>query len=436
MKSQDKILLDASSNGSLTKYRTAEKVWQLITDLPESTQHARQRNNHPRAINEVSSSGETAALTKTLGEITNILKICSCYPHYTDECPSLQEDNTLAATNAFYNRPNQGYHQQGGNYNQGGNYSQGWQDNSNQGWRVNYNQGGRDNGGNQRWNNNNQQNRYQQNPPYQHQNQGRAYQTYQPPHQRQAPQLNQPQVPQITYPHSSSNQDETLRSILQGQREFQASLNSSINGLTSTIQALLSHMEPTSTSNVQPSSPSALPSQPLPNPKSGTNVITLRSGTKLQERGTDEPSSRDVAQDEDVVERFIKDIEEVDEVQEVVEEVIAQPKSGVLKDENVLQEATPIPFPTLIRKTKKQVELDPKMVEIFKKVEVTILLFDAIRQVPNYAKFLKDLYMNKEKIHELETIALGSSISALMGDIPEKCGDPGPCLVTCTIDGI
>ncbi|XP_072064365.1 uncharacterized protein [Arachis hypogaea] len=76
------------------------------------------------------------------------------------------------------------------------------------------------------------------------------------------------------------------------------------------------------------------------------------------------------------------------------------------------------------------------MVEIFKKVKVTILLFDAIRQVPKYAKFLKDLCMNKDKIHDLETISLGSSISALMGAIPEKCGDPGPCMVTCNIGGV
>ncbi|KAL4306704.1 hypothetical protein AHAS_Ahas16G0204900 [Arachis hypogaea] len=41
MKPQDKILLDASSNSSLTKYRTAEEAWQLISDLAESTLHAR-----------------------------------------------------------------------------------------------------------------------------------------------------------------------------------------------------------------------------------------------------------------------------------------------------------------------------------------------------------------------------------------------------------
>nr|XP_025635931.1 uncharacterized protein LOC112730025 [Arachis hypogaea] len=328
MKPQDKILLDASSNGSLTKYRMTEEAWQLISDLAESTLHARQMSNHPRTVNEVSSSGETATLTKTLCEMTSLLKqlqvnqqkppfhkqprppqyqqsqqlvpqrvcgICSCYSHYTDECPSLQEDNTLAATHnfydrPFYDRPNQGYHSQGGNFNQEypqqrGNYNQGsnnfnhgWRDSPNQGWRDNYQQGGRDNGGNQRWNINNSQNRYSQNQPHQQPKQGRNYQTYLPPH-RQPPQPNQSQAPQITYPTPSSNQDETLRSILQGQKELQNTLTSSLTGLTSTLQALIARMEPPSTSTPQAPNSSAIPSQPLPNPKGGINAITLRSRT-------------------------------------------------------------------------------------------------------------------------------------------------------------
>lgn len=132
----------------------------------------------------------------------------------------------------------------------------------------------------------------------------------------------------------------------------------------------------------------------------------------------------------------VEEIEEEDEAHEVVEEEVSQPSDGVSKDGNVLEEATPIPFPTLARKTKKQRELDPKMVKMLKKVDVTIPLFYAIRQVPKYAKFINDMCMNKEMIQDLETIPLGSSISALMGAIPEKCGDPGPCLVTCTIDGV
>ncbi|XP_057739862.1 uncharacterized protein LOC130956955 [Arachis stenosperma] len=132
----------------------------------------------------------------------------------------------------------------------------------------------------------------------------------------------------------------------------------------------------------------------------------------------------------------VEDVEKEDEVQDMVEEEAAQPRNGAPKEAKVIREAVPILFPHLARKPRKQMELDPKMVEIFKKVEVTILLFDDIHQVPKYAKFLKDLCINKDKIHDLETIPLGSSIYALIGVIPEKCGDPGPCMVTCTIEGV
>jgi len=40
-----------------------------------------------------------------------VCRISADYSHYTDECPQLQEDNTVAATHNFYDRPNQGYNQ-------------------------------------------------------------------------------------------------------------------------------------------------------------------------------------------------------------------------------------------------------------------------------------------------------------------------------------
>ncbi|KAL4315047.1 hypothetical protein AHAS_Ahas15G0146000 [Arachis hypogaea] len=220
MREQDRTLLNTSSNGSLSKYKTTEEAWQLIIDLAESNQHMRRRVNRPRTVNEVSTSSETTALTKSLSEMTSVLRqlqlsqqqpqqpqpqpqpqpyqqhspppqqhnqqlvpqkvcgICSCYSHYTDECPSLQEDNILAATHNFYDRPNQGYDQGGnpnqGNPYQGGSYNQG-SGYHNQNWRDNHQQGNRDNnnnGGGQRWNNNSQ-NRppyNQHNPPYNQQN--------------------------------------------------------------------------------------------------------------------------------------------------------------------------------------------------------------------------------------------------------------------------
>ncbi|XP_025652445.1 uncharacterized protein [Arachis hypogaea] len=114
-----------------------------------------------------------------------------------------------------------------------------------------------------------------------------------------------------------------------------------------------------------------------------------------------------------------------------------QGSSHLIEAESCIEEGFIEPsIQQALDETKKRVEVDPRMVDMFKKVEITIPLFDAIRQVPKYAKFLKDFYMNKDRIHELETISLGSSISALVGAIPEKCVDPGPCLVSCIIDGV
>ncbi|XP_015965365.1 uncharacterized protein LOC107489111 [Arachis duranensis] len=189
-----------------------------------------------------------------------------------------------------------------------------WRDNSNQGWRDNYNRGGIDNNRNDRWNNNNNRQQNQNQP-------------YKAPHQRQSQvsQNNQQQAPQITYPPSSSN-DEMLRTVMQGHQDIQNTINSSINGLTSTIQAFISRMDSLIPSNNQPSSSSAIPSQPLPNPKDGINAITLRSGTILLERSHEELSFKENIQVEDIV--GAEDAEEEEEVQDIVEEEVPQNDSG------------------------------------------------------------------------------------------------------------
>ncbi|XP_072064290.1 uncharacterized protein [Arachis hypogaea] len=102
----------------------------------------------------------------------------------------------------------------------------------------------------------------------------------------------------------------------------------------------------------------------------------------------------------------------------------------------IMEEPIPIPFSSMIKKAKKTPEFDLNMLQVFKKVEVTIPLLDAIQQIPKYAKFLKDLCTHKDRIGKLETLSLGSSISSLMKPIPEKCGDPGPCLMSCRIGGV
>ncbi|KAL0342565.1 UNVERIFIED_CONTAM: hypothetical protein Scaly_1919100 [Sesamum calycinum] len=64
--------------------------------------------------------------------------------------------------------------------------------------------------------------------------------------------------------------------------------------------------------------------------------------------------------------------------------------------------------------------------DTFKKVEINIPLLDAIKQIPKYAKFLKELCTNKRKLKDKERIIFGKNVSAVINrKLPEKCKDPG-----------
>ncbi|XP_016168468.1 uncharacterized protein LOC107611013 [Arachis ipaensis] len=135
--------------------------------------------------------------------------------------------------------------------------------------------------------------------------------------------------------------------------------------------------------------------------------------------------------EEEVVVEVQYEEDEGDTRQEEEEVSLKEPKRKAIVDESI-----PIPFPSMVKKAKKTPEFVLNMLQVFKKVEVTIPLLDAIQQIPKYAKILKDLCTYKDRTGELETLSLGSSISSLMKSIPEKCSDPGPCLVSCWIGGV
>ncbi|KAF1864815.1 hypothetical protein Lal_00031774 [Lupinus albus] len=97
----------------------------------------------------------------------------------------------------------------------------------------------------------------------------------------------------------------------------------------------------------------------------------------------------------------------------------------------------PLPFPPNIIPIKKMEEVGKEILETFRKVEVNIPLLDAIKQIPRYEKFLKELCSHKRKLKGNERISMGRNVSALIGKpiphIPEKCKDPGTFTVPCII---
>jgi len=82
-------------------------------------------------------------------------------------------------------------------------------------------------------------------------------------------------------------------------------------------------------------------------------------------------------------------------------------------------------------------EVDKEILETFKKVEVNIPLLEAIKQIPRYAKFLKELCTNKKRLKGNERISIGRNVSALIAKpishILEKCKDPRTFTIPCII---
>ncbi|CAM8994031.1 unnamed protein product [Rhodiola kirilowii] len=74
-----------------------------------------------------------------------------------------------------------------------------------------------------------------------------------------------------------------------------------------------------------------------------------------------------------------------------------------------------------VSKTKKKSITDKEVWELFSKVEINIPLIEAIRQIPKYAKFLKELCTNRRRTIQNEQVMLGESVSAaIQRKVPKK----------------
>ena len=145
------------------------------------------------------------------------------------------------------------------------------------------------------------------------------------------------------------------------------------------------------------------PSQTQPNPRgvhelsSASNpnpiidevkaVVTLRSGREGK------PSTpKPAVEDPNIVEP-----EPVDEA----------PKGDTVK------KSTPPPFPQALRNKKKTIN-QTKILEVLRQVKVSIPLLDMIKQVPTYAKFLKDLCTMKRGLNVNKKAFLTEEVNAII----------------------
>nr|GEX91561.1 reverse transcriptase domain-containing protein [Tanacetum cinerariifolium] len=108
-------------------------------------------------------------------------------------------------------------------------------------------------------------------------------------------------------------------------------------------------------------------------------------------------------------------------------------KSNKIPERNPHQ--PPIPYPSRLNKDKLQDKSDiqiHKFLQMFKKLYFNISLAEALAQMPNYAKMIKYLLSNKEKLLELDNTPLNDNCSVvLLKKLHEKLRDPGKFLIPC-----
>ncbi|XP_043809770.1 uncharacterized protein LOC122723081 [Manihot esculenta] len=150
-----------------------------------------------------------------------------------------------------------------------------------------------------------------------------------------------------------------------------------------------------------------LPFQTIPNLKQNVSAITLRSGKEL-----DSASSKKLAQGS-----------KADQKTEVEMEILEEKQPQKSEEEQSPMQVIRPPFPERFAQSKREKE-EKEILEIFRKVQVNISLLETIKQIPRYAKFLKDLCTNKRKLYGYEKIKVGENVSAvLQRKIAQKCKD-------------
>ncbi|XP_057444357.1 uncharacterized protein LOC130736557 [Lotus japonicus] len=222
-----------------------------------------------------------------------------------------------------------------------------------------------------------------------------------PPMQQQA---NNPTAPQS----KESSLEDMLKQMTSQNMQFQQDTRSSIQNLTNQIGQMA-----TSINQLQSQNSDKLPSQTVVNPRN-VSAITLRSGKQIDADHGPEPEP----------------------------EPEKETETTAIRTFHVQPPSIPLPFPLKAMPSKRKEEVDKGILEIFKKVEVNIPLLDALKKIPRYAKFLKELCTQKRKLKGNERVRMGRNVSAIIGkdgkpapvsDVPEKCEDPSTFSVPCVI---
>ncbi|XP_070002339.1 uncharacterized protein [Nicotiana sylvestris] len=158
-----------------------------------------------------------------------------------------------------------------------------------------------------------------------------------------------------------------------------------------------------------------LPRDTEKNPQ--VNVITLRNGRELQEV----PKKK---KDKPIPEG------------ELIPKVTQEPKNAAEISDPVEAPRPPPPFPHRLQK-KNDDRMFRKFLSMLRQVQLNIPLVDVLREIPKYAKYIKDIVAHKRRLTEFEIVALTEECtSRVQNNLPQKLKDPGSFTIPVRIGNI
>ncbi|RVX10776.1 Transposon Ty3-I Gag-Pol polyprotein [Vitis vinifera] len=162
-------------------------------------------------------------------------------------------------------------------------------------------------------------------------------------------------------------------------------------------------------------------------------IITLRSGKEVHQPEHDQRKAKEDKADRNEEKKNERKGKEVQMKESIIPSMDGEPQ--ILLKEGMMKKHMPPPFPQALR-GKKPIKNASEILDVLRQVKVNIPLLDMIKQVPTYAKFLKDLCTVKRGLNVTKQAFLTEQVSAIIQcKSPIKYKDSGCPTISVNIGG-
>nr|XP_043628890.1 uncharacterized protein LOC122600230 [Erigeron canadensis] len=193
--------------------------------------------------------------------------------------------------------------------------------------------------------------------------------------------------------------------------------------------------------NLRPSSSNSNSNQtykPPPTRTEHVNAISTRAGNIYQTNIESEaPTDSLKLVSEPVEDDFTDDESVAEEIEMEPKPTEKRPTLSTKPVKPLLEAYKPkIPYPQRLRK-ENMVARYGKFLEMIKAIRINVPLVDVLAGMLNYAKFIKELLNNKDKLEEVSATFFNEECTTILqNQIPPKLDDPGSFIITCSFGNI